>query len=646
MLATNHHVTEHFALAEMAASAISTEKTDVPFCPPPCQCADCETYYYTLEQQKLDRFHYYEVFTDEQAKVVIANYISKIDSARAYLQQSVQQHGDLLLDRWRKRNPKKRTALLLDAEPDLPAKKGHGAEVQAKDAPADWAPYDHEQLRTPWELGLLDTAFTKGAVVMFGPRFGAYTFWQKESADRFDIVGFPRAKLVLEAQATLLGFLQRVVEQLLAGGVQLDGSATPGCSRWNANVEGGMRMTGDAAVWSNFVQTPFTGPPRFDVDALVALVQARVTATGDHLGLLRTEPPYFRLYMQKLYQMQAVEKVREKHIAMTILTWELIEELQGEPDSHTRFRYAMLLDMLDDHLANPTSEERARLDEILRVQKTEDRIYWRTAKTAKSAQNPDITKSVKALKAFRATNAPAGPRNIERLQQFDRTHEALQAFWRELATAQQEVYKKNGFSEADMEYSMESLQMWNGAEYTARLIQKREQLEADVQKSRIVGSDVVFLPLPSASSSSSKLDTVPQVKVKLKLKLKTRGPPQIEGLEEAAHQQEAFAIPVKTIQLSKSPYITLRCMFPGTVEERQKDDDWSVFVNSMNEAGFIARNGGGSIVRFESRDGDGSINFRRPHPNSTIDPTMLQATGWRMNKWFGWVRETFILAKK
>ncbi|KAF3009743.1 hypothetical protein E8E13_009343 [Curvularia kusanoi] len=79
-------------------------------------------------------------------------------------------------------------------------------------------------------------------------------------------------------------------------------------------------------------------------------------------------------------------------------------------------------------------------------------------------------------------------------------------------------------------------------------------------------------------------------------------------------------------------------MFPDTVEERGKSVNWSAFVNSMNEAGFAARNGGGSIVRFENRKGEGSINFHRPHPDPTIDPVMLQAMGQRMNRWFGWAR--------
>jgi hypothetical protein len=353
----------------MAASSTGTISTKIPFCPPPCACADCETYYYTLEQQKFDRFHYTEVLTDAKAKALLAKYINGIDTARAYLRQSIHQHGDLILDRWRKRNPKKRAALLHIAEPELPAKKGHHADVQyagipwregrssayrkyllvpyldletltknpavligllhsrAKDTPADWAPYDHEQLRTPWGLGLFDVAFNEGAVITFGPRYGTYSKWKKDSAHKFDMVGYPRGRLLFEVQATLMTFLQRVVQQLLASGVEDDRSNVMGCTRWNVNIDNGLKMTGDATAWSNFVQTPFTAPPSFDVDTFVALAKARVDATGDHLTLLQTEPSYFRRYIRKLYQMQTVESAHKKHVAITVVNWEIVEDI-------------------------------------------------------------------------------------------------------------------------------------------------------------------------------------------------------------------------------------------------------------------------------------------------------------------------------
>lgn len=103
--------------------------------------------------------------------------------------------------------------------------------TRAKDAPAEWASYDHEQLRSPWGIGLLDATFNECSVVMFCPRYGTYAKWQKNAAHRFDIIGFPCGRLVMEAQATLLAFLRRVVEQLLVGGVQVEGPVSMGCTR-------------------------------------------------------------------------------------------------------------------------------------------------------------------------------------------------------------------------------------------------------------------------------------------------------------------------------------------------------------------------------------------------------------------------------
>ncbi|CAO2649991.1 Nn.00g012830.m01.CDS01 [Neocucurbitaria sp. VM-36] len=98
--------------------------------------------------------------------------------------------------------------------------------------------------------------------------------------------------------------------------------------------------------------------------------------------------------------------------------------------------------------------------------------------------------------------------------------------------------------------------------------------------------------------------------------------------------------------LPKRSYATFRYMYPIASEERQKHVEWETFVVSMADAGFTARNGGGSIVTFEDENGGGKIIFHRPHPEPTIDPVMLQSMGRRMNKWFDWTRETFALAGK
>jgi hypothetical protein len=100
------------------------------------------------------------------------------------------------------------------------------------------------------------------------------------------------------------------------------------------------------------------------------------------------------------------------------------------------------------------------------------------------------------------------------------------------------------------------------------------------------------------------------------------------------------------IVVSKRTLSTLRSMFPNTAEDRKGGVDWDNFVQSMENAGCTARNGGGSIVSFEQENGLGRIIFHRPHPEPKIDPIILQSMGRRLNRRFGWNRETFVLAGK
>jgi hypothetical protein len=55
----------------------------------------------------------------------------------------------------------------------------------------------------------------------------------------------------------------------------------------------------------------------------------------------------------------------------------------------------------------------------------------------------------------------------------------------------------------------------------------------------------------------------------------------------------------------------------------------------------------GSAVVFEPDDWKrgwcGKIVFHKPHPVAKIDPIMLRSVGKRMEKWFGWNAETFVV---
>jgi hypothetical protein len=128
--------------------------------------------------------------------------------------------------------------------------------------------------------------------------------------------------------------------------------------------------------------------------------------------------------------------------------------------------------------------------------------------------------------------------------------------------------------------------------------------------------------------------------------VKTRGEGHVEENVVIEQLETAPIVLASRIIVPKKAYTTFRCMYPQKDEERQREVAWDTFVSNMGEAGFSARNSGGSIVTFESERAEGKINFHKPHPDPVIDPIMLRTMGRRLNKWFGWTRETFVLASK
>lgn len=83
-------------------------------------------------------------------------------------------------------------------------------------------------------------------------------------------------------------------------------------------------------------------------------------------------------------------------------------------------------------------------------------------------------------------------------------------------------------------------------------------------------------------------------------------------------------------------------MYPVDAEERNNGVGWATFVRTMADVGFVARDAGGSAVSLEN-NGKGKIIFHKPHPDTDIDAHLLRIIAWRMTKWFGWSRESFVL---
>ncbi|MCJ1400200.1 hypothetical protein MMC11_003404 [Xylographa trunciseda] len=187
----------------------------------------------------------------------------------------------------------------------------------------DWATFDGRQLILSWACAHFDVQFSGKCVIMYGPKYGELVDWQAGPAHRADIIGFPKASLILEAQAYLMCALRKTVDKILEG-VDLDKPATT--EKWKLMTKLAFRHTNEVELWSPYTNQAFSAPPVFSIDYLISIARTRLHAMGDHLWFLQTEPAYMRRYIRALCQGEFY-KTMKKDAAGAILTTELFDDV-------------------------------------------------------------------------------------------------------------------------------------------------------------------------------------------------------------------------------------------------------------------------------------------------------------------------------
>jgi hypothetical protein len=91
-------------------------------------------------------------------------------------------------------------------------------------------------------------------------------------------------------------------------------------------------------------------------------------------------------------------------------------------------------------------------------------------------------------------------------------------------------------------------------------------------------------------------------------------------------------------------------MFPVRGAESQRSFSWQHFLGAMVDTGFTIVQSQGSAVTLKLEDhtdhGVNAIVLHRPHPKPIANPVMLRRFAKRMQKWFGWQRDTFVEKRK
>ncbi|THY90378.1 hypothetical protein D6C95_06595 [Aureobasidium pullulans] len=160
---------------------------------------------------------------------------------------------------------------------------------------ADWVMHDSEQLIVGFNYTMGPPAFNPHCVIMYGTHLGRLIPWNQQSAHRHDIIGYPRAVLILEAQATLFAFLRKTVEALLVSGLQ---GATAGHQKWDELVESDFGKIGLAPLVGRRLEA-FRSPPRVDMASTIECLTAQANAMVDELWLQQTDPQYFRAHLMQ-----------------------------------------------------------------------------------------------------------------------------------------------------------------------------------------------------------------------------------------------------------------------------------------------------------------------------------------------------------
>ncbi|CAG8976490.1 hypothetical protein HYALB_00005987 [Hymenoscyphus albidus] len=221
---------------------------------------------------------------------------------------------------------------------DNPAKLLHLIYNRINYSPQQWAPFDNYLLDKQWNIGTFATVYNRSCIIMHGTDYGKLVPWNEDLAHTWDIVGFPRANLVLEAQMRLSEFLKGVVERLLDGNFISEENS--GGSFDQAFASGLKKVTGLSncvEFASKLINQPFSAPPSFNISSFRSIAESQKNFHADHLWLLQTDPLSMRHYAANLLNGVQRENMRRPQKMYTIsimlmrnLTslqiWEWIEE--------------------------------------------------------------------------------------------------------------------------------------------------------------------------------------------------------------------------------------------------------------------------------------------------------------------------------
>lgn len=153
---------------------------------------------------------------------------------------------------------------------------------RAQNHPQEWFSHDLLQLHYAWKTNIFGSIWSDKCIdVMTKEHYGDFVDFDPSAAHRLEIVGFPRARMVIMAQGHILSFLQRVIHCILTDCKSTtdiaDESLQTGDVRWLESIERGFKLTKSTALWSTFTKHHYSAPTTPKFGDLLLVVNGRVT---------------------------------------------------------------------------------------------------------------------------------------------------------------------------------------------------------------------------------------------------------------------------------------------------------------------------------------------------------------------------------
>jgi hypothetical protein len=249
------------------------------------------------------------------------------------------------------------------------------------------------------------------------------------------------------------------------------------------------------------------------------------------------------------------------------------------------------------------------------------------------------------LSDFCALPVPKGPKNLSWLEKKTETRELLSKFWqcvRETWTVSQLVSLTSDALKADI---LSRISFDVSPEYLARLqgerrhIEDRDQREKRLKAPQQSSGQFIQQPLDTGASGNGVVRTK---LAKRSDTLRKDASPQDLNFDQAPAKSKDAVSP-GPIAVKQDTLSLMAKMFPAGTDDTS-GVRWTQLVQALTDAGMSATQGSGSAVVFNNSYG--SICLHMPHSEPFVDAYRLRGFGERLNKWFGWTNETFVLRQK